>query len=88
MVGFAKINVDGGISCAADRGAASAICKDADKNSLGASTVVIESLTDPAIPKAIVCSEGLSLALDLNLSHVQVATDCMVGDAKHKKSKS
>lgn len=72
-----KINVDGGMSRAGDRGAASAVCRDDTGNFLGALAVVIDGLTDPASLEALACSEALSLAFDLNCSHVQVATDCM-----------
>lgn len=77
QTGFAKTNVDGGLSRAGDRGAASAVCRDENGYFLGASAIVIEGLTDPASLEALACGEALSLAFDLNLSKVQVATDCL-----------
>lgn len=44
---------------------------------MGASSIVFEGLTHPATLEAIACSEAMSLALDLNLSRLQIATDCL-----------
>lgn len=73
--GCVKINVDGGLSRAGDRGVVSAICRDELGNFLGASAVVLDGLIDPPSLEAVACSEAFSLAFDLNLAHVQVATD-------------
>lgn len=33
-------------------------------------------MTDPALLKALACREALSLALDLSLADIQIASDC------------
>lgn len=71
------MNVDAAISRNSERGALSAICRDHTCMFLGASTVIIEDLIDPEALEALACSEGLSLALDLNTQKVQVSTDCL-----------
>ena len=43
---------------------------------LGASAVRHTGINDPATLEALACREALSLALDLSLSHVLVASDC------------
>ena len=76
-VGSAKIYVDGGIDRRERKGAVSAICRNVTGTFLGASSIVFEGLTHPSTLEAIACSEAMSLALDLNLSWLQIATDCL-----------
>jgi hypothetical protein len=38
--------------------------------------VTTKGITDPEIMEAIACREGLTLASDLNLQHVRLASDC------------
>lgn len=44
---------------------------------MGASTVVVEGLVDPASLEARACNEALALALDLHLDSICVASDCI-----------
>lgn len=44
--------------------------------------MVTDNITEPETLEAMACSEGLSLALDMNLQHVQISTDC-VATVKH-----
>ena len=76
-IGSAKIYVDGGVNRGENKGAVSAVCRDSSGTFLGASSVVFEGLTQPAILEAIACNEALSLALDLNLSKLKIATYCL-----------
>lgn len=76
-IGCAKIYVDGGVHRGEQKGAVSAVRRDANGVYLGASSVVFEGLTHPATLEAIACSEAMSLASDLNLTRVQIATDCL-----------
>lgn len=73
----AKINVDGGLSRDGSRGVAAAVCRDSTGLFLGASAIVFDGLVAPAILEAHACNEAISLALDLNLLKIQVASDCL-----------
>ncbi|XBH73176.1 hypothetical protein VPH35_100320 [Triticum aestivum] len=77
VTGCVKINVDGGLSRSGERGAVSAVCRDGMSKFMGASAVVVDGLVDSETLQAVGCSEALSLAFDLNISSVQVATDCL-----------
>lgn len=73
----AKLNVDGGISKNGDSGAATMVCIDKTGLFLGASTIVFNTLDDPASIEAHTCNEVLALAKDLNLQRVVIASDCL-----------
>lgn len=75
-MGVVKVYVDGGVSCSGRRGVVSVICQDASGFYLGASTIVINDLTD-LVSLAIACSEFVSLAFDLNKMRVELASDCL-----------
>lgn len=68
--------MDGGLSRNGTRGAAAAVCRDNQGTFLGASAIVVHSLTDPTCLEALACNEAISLALDLYLTDIQVASDC------------
>jgi ribonuclease HI len=74
--GMVKINVDAAVRKTEKVGAVAAICRSANGDFLGASVVVVEGINDPAILEAMACREALALALDLDLTHVRVASDC------------
>ncbi|KAK1644381.1 hypothetical protein QYE76_062186 [Lolium multiflorum] len=76
-VGQFKINVDGGISRHGDKGAVAAVCRDETGKYIGASAVVYQGQNDPASLEAIACNEALSLALDLQLTKIKIASDCL-----------
>ena len=72
-----KINVDGGFSKIGDRAASAAVCRDKGGKYIGASAIIYEGRLNPTILEAEACSEALSLAADLHLRSVCVATDCL-----------
>jgi hypothetical protein len=72
----AKINVDGAFAQNGSVGAATAFCRNEKGDYLGASALVVPNITDPTVLEALACREGLSLAEDLNLSSIHLATDC------------
>ena len=53
------------------------ICRDANGNYLGASAIISVGLMDPTILEAWACSEALSLASDLHIQSICVASDCL-----------
>ena len=85
-----KINVDGAISRRGTTGAAAAVCRDRFGNYLGASAIVLDGLVDAPSLEAHACNEALVLAMDLNVSHAIIASDCMqvVTDIKRGASAS
>jgi ribonuclease HI len=68
-----KINVDASVARSGDRGADAAVCREEHGMHLGASAVVYSGMT----LKALACNEGLSLALYLNVTKVQIVSDCL-----------
>ena len=74
--GMLKVNVDAAISKNEGTVAVSAVARDGDGGFLGASSVILNGLSDPAILEAAACREGLALASDLNLQCVRVVSDC------------
>ena len=73
----AKINVDGGLSRNGCMSAAAAVYRDKDGKYLGASATIFEGLVDAPSLEACACNEALSLAKDLNITHVIIASNCM-----------
>ena len=76
-VGYAKINVDAVVQKLRNAGAVAAVCRRDDGSFLGASAVSISGITEPGILEALACREALSLAADLQLQHVCIASDCL-----------
>jgi hypothetical protein len=74
--GSMKINVDAAISTNHNVGTAAAVCRDSDGAYLGSSMLVIHGLLDPPMLEAIACRESLSLAQDLGMVHLHLASDC------------
>jgi ribonuclease HI len=77
VVGCAKLNVDAAMARTRPGGAVGVVCRDATGGFLGASTLTVEGVSDPTILEAIACREALTLAQDLQLRRVTVATDCL-----------
>lgn len=77
QLGLVKINIDGVIEKATDTGAVAEVCHDDEGKNLGASAVIIHGITDPATLEGYACREALSLAEDLMLQKVKVASDCL-----------
>ncbi|XP_020153536.1 uncharacterized protein [Aegilops tauschii subsp. strangulata] len=82
--GYYKIHVDAAVR-ARKGGSAAAVCRDEAGNYVGASTLVLEGVTDPASLEVIACREALCLAEDLNIHNFVVASDCkqVVADIDH-----
>ena len=76
-VGYAKINVDAVVQKLRNAGAVAAVCRRDDGSFLGASAVSISGITEPGILEALACREALSLAADLQLQHICIASDCL-----------
>ena len=74
---FTKVNVDAAVSRDGRGGSVGAICRDEHGIFVGASTRTIGGVTDPTILEAMACAEGLSLAQDLQLQQIRLATDCL-----------
>lgn len=75
-MGQVKINVDADVSLYHNTGAASAICRDIDGTYLGSSILAIHGLVKPSTLEAFACRETLSLAEDLGMQHLHIASNC------------
>jgi hypothetical protein len=77
--GVMKRNVDAGVSRSAEVGAVAAVCRDTNGLYIDwfMSSGVYPRVNDPTTLEAMAINEGLSLALDLNLPKIQVASDCI-----------
>ena len=53
------------------------ICRSETGEFMGASTLSISGVKDPAVMEALACREALALAEDLHLRRITVATDCL-----------
>ena len=51
------------------------VCRDSSGLSLGSSVITIQGITDPPTLQALACREALSLAEDLNLNNLIIASD-------------
>jgi ribonuclease HI len=72
-----KINVDAATSKNSSIGSIAAVARDANGSFLGASSVVMDGMSDPETLEAMACREGLILGEDLLLRRVKLATDCL-----------
>jgi ribonuclease HI len=75
--GLAKINVDAAMAKTSDHSAAAAVARDEAGIFLGASVLVMDSITSPEAVEMIACQEALALASDLILHKFRVACDCI-----------
>ena len=71
-----KMNVDGAFARSGTKSAAAAFCRDSDGNYLGVSVTVFDGLSDPGTVESLAAREALSLAADLHLNRLQIASDC------------
>jgi hypothetical protein len=55
----------------------SAVCRDEVGTFLGASSLTISGISDPATLEVLGCREALALAQDLWLQRMVVASDCL-----------
>jgi hypothetical protein len=72
--GFMKLHVDGAQAKVARRGAWAALCRNAAGIYQGSSAVFMDGITDLPTLKAMALREGLSLALDMGVSRVEVSS--------------
>jgi ribonuclease HI len=75
--GFAKFNVDAAVAKNTGGGALGVVCRSAGGVFLGASSLVVAGISDPATLEALACRETLALAEDLNIQKMVVASDCL-----------
>ena len=86
--GNVKLNCDAAIGKTNNKATASAVARSQDGMFLGASSLVIEGITNPEIMEAIAVREALALSDDLNIKRVCVASDCLrVINTLHDDSK-
>ena len=78
--------MDGAVSRAAVEGSVSAVCRDSQGHYLGSKAMKIPGMNDPATLEALACREAMALALDLGLTHVEIACDNkgVVGDINQR----
>jgi hypothetical protein len=84
--GYVKINVDVVIRKDGGLGALAAVCRTDDETYLGASTIVVRGISDPAVLEALACREALALASDLQATKIKIASNCI--EAVHSLEKS
>ena len=72
-----KMNVDAGFSKIGDDAAAVVVCIDKRGNYLGVSAIIYDGCLDATILEAQACCEALSLASDLQVQSICVASDCL-----------
>ena len=75
--GWVKINVDAAVGKVNNKGAAAAIVRSSDGLFLGASCVVLERCTQPETLEVLACREALSLASDLSVRRIRIASECL-----------
>jgi ribonuclease HI len=75
--GTVKLNVDAAMAKDGCGGAVGVVCRDGAGVFVGAATLTIKGISDPATLEAIACREALALASDLQLQRVTVASDCL-----------
>jgi hypothetical protein len=77
LVGQVKLNVDAAVTRSGAGQLCSRICRSGTGDFLGASTLTVAGAYTPASLEAMACREALSLAQDLHLQHLCVASDCL-----------
>ena len=73
--GYMKLNADAAMAKTGPGGALAAVCRTETGTFLGASTLTVEGITDPAVLEAIACWEALALAQDLQIQRITAASD-------------
>lgn len=63
-----------GVSRGGNFGTVVVVCRDIDGSYLGSSVLVIHGLLDPTTLELVACREALTLATNLGLDHLQVAS--------------
>jgi ribonuclease HI len=75
--GIVKINVDGAVAKSQGGGAFSAVCRDDQGRFLGCSSIKINGISCPVTLEAMACTEAMSLAADLHVRKLLIASDCL-----------
>jgi hypothetical protein len=75
--GYVKINVDAVIRKDGGLGALAAVCRTDDGTYLGASTIVLRGISDPAVLKTLACRDAVALASDLQATKIKIASNCI-----------
>ena len=70
--------VDGAFSRSGKSSTANAVCRDTDRHYLGSSAMVFGGIDDPAMVESLTCCEALSLAEDLQVQNLLIASGCKV----------
>jgi hypothetical protein len=73
--GQAKVNIDAALARSGTGGALAAVCRDANGLFLGASALTMVGGLSLTTLEAMSCPEGLSLAQDLGLPRICIASD-------------
>ncbi|KAE8786876.1 hypothetical protein D1007_39119 [Hordeum vulgare] len=76
-IGETKMNADGAVAKSSNTGDVGVICRNAQGIFLGASAVVFNGVTDPAVIEAHACREAIALAEDMMITKVRIASDCL-----------
>jgi ribonuclease HI len=74
--GHVKANVDGAVSKNNSKGSAAVVIRNREGHYLGSSAIVLSGVINPPTLQALACREALSLAEDLGLPRVCIASDC------------
>jgi hypothetical protein len=74
--GLVKINVDAATSKNSAKSAIAAVVRGEDGAFLGASSAVLEGISNPEILEALACREGMTVAADLLVQKFRLASDC------------
>jgi hypothetical protein len=74
---MAKINVDAGLPKTRAARVVAAVARSEAGVFLGASVVVCDGVFEPETLEAMAVREGLSLAQDLSLMSIKMASDCL-----------
>jgi ribonuclease HI len=76
--GCVKLNVDAVMAKNKPGGAVAIVYRSKAGSFMGASALAIPGISDPTVMETLTCREALSLAQDLQLGRVTVASDCLV----------
>jgi ribonuclease HI len=75
--GCVKLNVDAALAKSRTGGAVAVVCRSEQWGFMGASSLTVDGLSDPAVLEAMACREALALVQDMQLQKITVASDCL-----------
>ncbi|KAE8776225.1 hypothetical protein D1007_51166 [Hordeum vulgare] len=76
-IGEMKLNVHGAVAKSSNIGVVGVICRSAQGDFIGPSTMVFHGVTEPAMLEAHACREAIALAEDMVITKVRIASDCL-----------